>query len=210
MKPVITTSEEHRVTLTNRYAIAFFTILSFLLVGWLCYVLKVDNIHSFYVASGAGFTILGMLLALYFIRRKRKQIAKFVPPARITKVGFIVSPFVLWLVIIWGSSLLTRDGWQFGILYGGFFAILFWGGMALRVRKTGWKKFSWDDAVRGASKAVMKGAQRGWASRVGNPFGRRVSFGNIDYHGVGSNFQSDYNEQLRKDREWRKWLDDHN
>ncbi|MDE1816578.1 MAG: hypothetical protein KGI11_08475 [Thaumarchaeota archaeon] len=215
-KPVIKNRDGKTLSLSGRGEIVFLTILTWIVVEGLCVVgLKLDPVTSFEVACIAGFTVLGSLIALYFSRRKRRMIEKFRPKPRITKVGFVVAPLLMWLVVFFGTGVtgFGSDRWTVGLLLGGVLAGLMWVGAGLRVRKTGWKKFSWADALNTVSKAMYAGARRGaftrWAGNVSKS--RRVSFGNIDsrIERAGYEYREHYNQQLKREREWNKWLEDH-
>ncbi len=157
-----------RLSLTGKTEVTALTILTWLITEIFCGVeLKLNYILSFEVACIAGFLVLGSLIALYFSRRKRRMIERFVPPARITKVGFILAPSLFWLIVILGSSQFTTNGWLVGVPFGGIIAGWFWIRLALRVRKTGWKKFSWSDALKTVSKSTRNyNAMSRWANKV--------------------------------------------
>lgn len=214
-KPVIKNRDGKTLSLSGRGEVVFLTILTWIVVEGLCVYLKVNYVISFGFACIAGFVVLGSLIGLYFSRRKRRMIEKFRPKARITKVGFVVAPLLMWLVVFFGTGVtgFDSDRWTVGMLLGGVLASLMWIGASLRVRKTGWKKFSWADALNTVSKAMYAGARRGaftrWAGSVSKS--RKVSFGNIDsrIERAGYEYREHYNQQLRKEREWDKWLKDH-
>jgi hypothetical protein len=195
-----------KLSITGRSEILFFSFLTWLVLLVCCiFYLKINPVTEFEIAGVGGFAVMGSLVGLYFSRRKRRMIVKFTPSAKITKVGFVLAPSLLWLLMIWGSSSFTADGWKLGLIFGGALAIPFWLGLALKVRQTGFKKFSWEDGLNTFAKSM-----RNWNafSRVAGQYGLMgkggVSFGNIEKN--GSEYRSHYADQLKKERDWKNYL----
>lgn len=171
-KVSIKNQEGKPITLTSRGVITILTILTWIVTEGLCVELKINSVTSFVVACIVGSFVLFCLLTLYFIRRHRHQIVKFVPKPKVTRVGIVTVPLLL-LGIVGLPFWFEPNGWIVGIVIGGIPAGLLALGLALRVKKSGWKKFSWNDAIRPL-------ANRKWHSVKphGNPFAMRGNFDN--------------------------------
>lgn len=193
----VETSEGHRLTLTSRGVITFFSIIGFLLAGFLCTILKIDNLHTFYVACGAGFLILAMLLGLYFKRRHQGHIEHFRAKPQISKIGMIVFPLIVGGMFASPFTVEAINGdsnnpfdhtTQLEKIGVALFVWIFVGGivaglMALKVRQTGFKKLSLGDSF---SNIKFKGGNYA----RGNPFKMRGNFGN-SYLDRGNQFKED-------------------
>lgn len=180
-RPYVMTSEGHMITLTSRCVIAFLTILTWIITEFVCVSLKLDYVLSFVIACVAGAFVLFSLIGLWISRKRNGKIIKFVPKPKVTRVGIVTVPLLL-LGIMGLPFWFEPNGWIVGIGIGGIPAGLLALGMALHVKKSGWKKFSWNDALRPLS-------NRKWHSvrPHGNPFAMQKSFSipSGDYSGGG-------------------------
>lgn len=172
-KPIIKNSDGKTLSLTGRGEIIFLTILAWLVFEIISIVLKINYITSFEIACSTGFAVLGSLIALYFSRRKRRMMEKFVPLPRHSKAGYAFGAMLIGFIFGYMSLIFILQniagsliGWS---VVSGIVGLKFY----LEGRKRGYKKFDWNDVASGIGK-MKGGAFSRWARNVSKS--RKISF----------------------------------